>query len=278
MERKFLPNQEKVHIIESAVSVTSFSDLSFWDNPEAVLRGIGVQVSAQIDQYNLAHPGEMLPQNSEAVSAQFLSGKSYVVLTRDPDPLVLFHGTLYENFTKAEQDFLGFQVTEFGSVITNEEFRGMGLGSRCSRLAIDHVKARNHNTICLSTIKQELTARVLSQSGMTPVSFWELPYLSYLTCTCTNCSESHGFSRCQFRRPPILSTPINFDSMLNRDHPPQKTDCTLFVSDPQLAINFESHCRALDLKFTGTSLIPGQISVDSMARAAKLFAKVKTYV
>jgi hypothetical protein len=277
MPEKDFQFSEKFRIIDRSVSVTNMTDLSQFGDPEDVLQRISAQVSGQIAEYNSGHPGEMLPKTPESIADQFLSGRSFVILTSEQDPSVLFHATIYQNFNDREQQALGFQVVELGSVITNQEFRSMGLGSRGCRKVVEHVHELNHNTVCLSTVKQELTARVLSQAGMYPASFWEHPYLSYLTCTCTDCSESFGFSSCPFRRSVSQSSPELLQLLTDKSQPLQKIPCSLFISDPDLASGFEAHCRELDKAVTGSYLSPGNISIYSMRQAADFFAKVNQH-
>jgi hypothetical protein len=275
-ERDF-QHQEKFQTIDRSISAINVADLARLGDPDRILAGIGMQVSSQIAQYNSGHPGEMLPKTPESIVDQFVSGRSFVILTSSENPSVLFHATIYQNFDEREQEALGFQVVELGSVITNPDFRGMGLGSRGCRKVVEHVRELNHNTICLSTVKQELTARVLSQAGMYPASFWEHPYLSCLTCTCTDCSESYGFTSCPFRRSISQSSPELLQILTDKSQPLEKIPCSLFISDPGLAAGFESRCRDLNQRLSGVSLPSGGISLASMTQAADFFAKVGKY-
>jgi len=277
MSEKLSPSFEKENIISQAHHVSSMDQLASLGEAGRLLSEIGTQVSSQIDQYNSGHPDEMLPKSPDEIMAQFADNRSFVILSAEKNARVLFHGTVYRNFTPGQQDAWGFQVVEFGSVITHPDFRSLGLGSYGCRSVVDHVKKENHNTICLSTVKQENTLRVMSRAGLSPVSYWKYPHLSFLTCTCDNCSERHGFSACPFRRTPKASTPPRLLQLMDKSTPLGKIPCTLMLSDLYLADLFENRCRELSRRFQLPQLEPGVISPGSMLMAQALFAKVEAY-
>ncbi len=206
------------------LTVTRISDLSPLGDPEILLSDIGRQVTGLIALYNLAHPGEMVPKTPSEIYHQFLAGESLVMITPAAPYQVLFHGTLYP---------LSEKVMEFGSVITHPDFRGLGLGTLGSREMVAYTHRLNHASFCISTVKQELTAWVLQSASMLPVSFYNFPRLTSLTCTCDHASA------CQSRRQQIDSTPEKFSALLIRDRPPGKIPCTLMLSDVSLAIKHE---------------------------------------
>lgn len=211
-------------------TITHISDLEKYGRPEDTLSIIGEQVSAQIAGYNQTHPHEMLPKTDTEIQKQFLAGETLLVLTPPPQIKFLFHGTLYHLLNSDSP----YHVVEFGSVITHPDHRGQGLGTYGCREMIHHVKAMNHQTVCLSTIKREVTQYVLESAGMVAVSFFNFPGLTSLTCTC----DEH--LNCPHKRQP--GQEIN----LKRDHSPGKIPCTLMISDLTLAVAFESYLLNLN--------------------------------
>ncbi len=114
-------------------------------------------------------------------------------------------------------------------------------------------------------------------SGMVPASFWELPYLSYLTCTCENSSERCGYQSCEYRRQPEESTPQKLLTISEGTSNFSKIPCTLVLSDIEMARKFEEKCRNLHSELGenfGVPLTPGAISPDTMNRAGRLFSQI----
>jgi hypothetical protein len=281
---------EKLALIQASRMVTCIEDLSQVGDPNTLLAQIGIQVSRQIADYNAAHAEtvefssdhqplvvtghEMLPKTPEEIIAQFRARRSQIILT--PEGKVIYHGTIYENFSPEIADYFGFQVVEFGTVITHPGFRGHGLGKLGVQKGLDCVAMENHNPISLSTIKRPDMASVFLRVGKRVIPFMDYPYLSYLTCTCENCSESHGFASCPFRRPHDQSTTEILRTEINQK-PLNPLACTLMISDPNLASRFEARCRELDEDIQGSYLSPGEITVTSMTHAKDFFAKVKQH-
>jgi len=266
MTEKYI-DQEKLNIVENAIAVTCETDL------KALGVSLGVasdQVSKQIDEYLTGHPGEMLAQTPQKISQQFIAGKSLMLISREETPRVLFHGTMYEAFS------LNYtRVVEIGSVITDTEFRGLGLATRGCKKILDHLKAQNHNTLGIATIKQEMTAIVLAAAGMVPASYHDLIHITNLTCTCPEYSESFGHV-CPFRRSKEKSTPEIFTALTDKTHPPEKTDCTLMVSDRILAAEINKYYREKHIE-SGGFPVSEDISVETMQLIAGFFAKVALY-
>jgi hypothetical protein len=272
-------SNEKISKVAGAFRINSPADLGLLGNPEAVLTEIGEQTSHMISIYNAGHPFEMLPKSPGQIISQLKSGESVVIVSVNSPLTVLYHGTIYPNFSEKEADFLGFQVVEAGSAITHSDYRnGYGLGTEGAKMRVSLAKRLHPQTICLSTNKQSLTTRVLEHAGMVPVSFWAYPYLSFLTCTCVNCSESAGFTSCIFRRPLLESSPQALLGILDRSQPTGKMPCTLVISSPDLAAAFEDRCRSLHAGFGQKPLFPGRITPKSMIQARDFFIKVASGV
>ena len=171
---------------------------------------------------------------------------------------------------------------EFGTAITSKECRGNGVGSEGAAMRNRLVSERWGNMFYgLSTIKINVTAWSWEKVGVKAFNFWEIPYTSYLTCTCTDCSERHGFNSCQFRRGPLASTPNALMDIYDRSKGIKPIDCTVLVSSPDVATEFEENCRELHTQLNGSGelkgkpLVSGEISPSSMMRAGEFFSKVK---
>ncbi len=260
-------DQEKVERVKRARRLLLPRDLGRLD-----LDYMAVQISRQIAAYNSDHPYEMLPKTPDIITRQFLDGNSIIIA--EPDSTVLYHGTYYPNFENDEDQILRFQVVELGTAIAHPEFRnGYGLGVEGSVLRLKKARQTWRHVIALSTNKQVLTTHVLHRAGMQAASFWDYPYLSYLTCTCENSSEACGFESCIFRRSPQESSRRSLDLIYRS--PLGKMPCTLVLSDLRAAREFENICREVDSKLGNKPLETGKISRESMQHSAQFFSRVK---
>lgn len=225
------------------------------------------QVSEMIGEYNSQHPFEMLPKSPEVIIEQLNRGLSIMMIEQDGilDPEILFHGSLYPNFENGEEKALGCQVIECGSWIVNPNHRGRGLGTEGVGKLIDLGRKFWNPTIFLATHKRMAALKVSKNVGLTTVDYKDFPYLAYLTCTCTNCSESYGFEICVFRR----KTPEI--SIVGEGG---KIDCSLVISDIVRAEQFEERCRNLHFQIE-EPLKPGEITIDTMNRARRFFEWIK---
>lgn len=225
------------------------------------------QVSDMIASYNKANSYEMLPKSAEVILRQFENNLSVMVTTIEgnPAPKVLYHGSLYPNFENGEEKLLGCQVAECGSWIVHPDFRGLGVGTLGTKALLDLGRSTWDSVLFLATHKRVSAMRVSEKLGLSSVDYRNFPYLSYLTCTCRNCSESFGFESCSFRK---VTSSINVGEN-------GKVDCTLVVSDPELAIKFENNCRRAHSEI-GEPLRVGEISVESMSMARRFFEWIKT--
>jgi len=174
---------------------------------------------------------------------------------------------------------------EWGTAITAKKYRGCGIGSEGARMRNRLVSQRWEDKYYgLSTVKVNVTAWSWEKIGVKAFNFWEIPYTSYLTCTCTDCSERHGFSSCQFRRQPLASTPSALLDIYDRSKGIKPIDCTVLISNPEVAMEFEGNCRKLHTQLNGCGelkgepLVSGEISISSMIRAADFFSKVREIV
>lgn len=269
---------------ESAENTIGISDVALLSSAEDWMRlGLNgddlnlacLQVSQMVAQYVAGHENEMLLKDPNTVKEQFLRGDSVLMVKKDNTALqVVGHGTNYINFEDGEDLILGAQVTEVGTVIVRKDFRGLG----CGKAGVKHLAgmALNgyQNVLRLATIKQAVTGRVFENAGIVPVSFYNYPYLSYLTCTCSNSSERCGHASCQFRRTNDSVEAGDFDIMLDPVNNVGKIPCTLVLSDTELAGDFERRCRALHEQMGGNPLEPGQINPKIFENAGYFFEKI----
>jgi len=235
-------------------------------------------VSSMIAAYNFGHPHEMLPKSPDVIASQFIDGNSIMLVneTEDGRLSVICHGAMYPNFDRGEDKILGMQIVEMGSVIVHPAYRGQGIGSVGTKMLFDLAFKNWDKVLCLAKVKQVVTARVFDKAAISPVSFWEFPYLSYLTCTCEGSSERCGFDSCCYRRTPEESSQSHFEKILNRDNPIGYMPCTLVVSDKDLAYRFEEVCGNMHNNLLNTSLARGVISGDSMRTADEFFTVLKS--
>lgn len=287
MERHF-QEPEKLKIVSEASVVTDIDQLAEdVSMAESIAFAMSRQVAEMINSHNRKNPNEMLPKTPNQIMEQFRTGNSVFMVTYDygngnlseGEPTVLYHGTTFPNFENGEENILGMQIVEFGSAIAHPEFRGYGLGTLgADRRSYIAQEKWGPNVLCLSTNKQMITFLALKKgSGMVPASFWDLPYISYLTCTCENSSERCGYESCEYRRQPEDSTAEKLLTISEGNSMFSKIPCTLVISDTQMARRFEEKCQQLHFEMGpsfGDPLTPGTISPDTMNRASKFFGRI----
>lgn len=287
MERHF-QEPEKLKIVNEATVITEINQLAEDDSmAQSIAFGLSHQVSEMIKEHNCKNPNEMLPKTPSQIMEQFRTGNSVFMVTYDygngelseGEPTVLYHGTTFPNFENGEEKILGMQVVEFGSAIAHPEFRGYGLGTLgADRRSYIAQEKWGPNVLCLSTNKQMITFLALRKgSGMVSASFWDLPYISYLTCTCENSSERCGYQSCEYRRQPADSTSEKLITISEGESMFGKIPCTLVISDLQIARGFEEKCRLLHSEMGeafGNPLTPGMISPETMSRAGAFFGRI----
>lgn len=233
-------------------------------DPQRVAHGVATMIA----EYNKVHPFEMLPKTPNIVLDQLDSGLS-VVLVSPEDEKVLFHGSLYPNFESGEDEILGYQVVELGSWMVPTKLRGHNLGCDGVAALLELGRRNWDNPLFLSTHKRVAALKVSEHNDLHPVDYIQVPYLSYLTCTCANCSERVGFQSCKFRR---RTSEITI-------YEEGKIDCSMVVSSLSDATIFEDKCRELHKENGGNPLIPGEeITVESMASAHQFFVSLKSKI
>ena len=266
MERKRETEQRLLKLQEnypSARLIMGPSDLNCYDFPDGCFNKICIQVSEMIDEYNASHPYEMLPKSPETIADQILKKRSVMIICGENENFqVMCHGTIYPSFEEEEAKILGMQVVEIGTLIVHPDYRRRGMGSLGNLLLLE-LSERYSNCVALATIKQRATALAFKNAGANPASFWKYPYLSYLTCTCSHCSEREGHRRCEHRRLPSESTEIKLNEILDKSFFADKIPCTLIIADIARAQKFEETCRNLHqkwLKVSFQSITPNNIN------------------
>jgi len=268
MERKS-NKTELTEVVDSAVDLTHPDQLIKLGWGDVQLLSFGEQVSGMISNVNQSDPGRMLEKSPDTIIDQFLSGNSALIVSTDGQ--VLYHGTIYPNFENGEQELLGYQVGELGTAITRNIFRGRHLGSRGGNIRKELAYKKWGPTILISTNKKSTASWALEHSGIIANDYYQFPYLSYLTCTCENCSERFGHESCQYRRSSADSTPENLIQIYDRSQGVKQMACTLVMNSPADAQIFEDNCRELHTRLGGVPLESGVITVNSMTRAEEFF-------
>lgn len=206
---------------------------------------------------------EMLPKEPSDIMSQYKTGQSLVL---ERDGKIVFHATGYENLSSEQVLGLGFQVVELGSWIAM--LRGQGVGKfGAVELLKRNQEIFGENVIFLATHKR-MNALNISKHDLQfkEVLYEDYPYLAYLTCTCDNCSETHGFQTCPFRSKQLENIPDENG----------KIDCTLVISSVEKANEFEKGCREESEKLGLPVLEPGEkITTERMKIAKELFDKMK---
>lgn len=154
------------------------------------------QVSQLIEEYNLAHPNEMLDKNPEVLQQMYEQGYSIVAVDPNNPQLVIAHTALYPfNLQSA----FGLRLYEMGSWIVHPEYRhhrvnGFTVGEFVASELISQIKDP-----IIATVKRLNTLLAFERLGFNPIEFNKFPCVSSLTCTCPSSSEHYGFSTCQHR-------------------------------------------------------------------------------
>jgi hypothetical protein len=237
---------------------------------EQQLFAIATEVSVHVNAYNADHPSEMLAKTPETVIEQFAAGYSCLVISKgNGEPHFLYHGSIYPLMERGEDRVIGMQVVELGTDITHERYRGLGLGTLGIKTRLEMVRQlalREQRPILgLATIKRMVTGHVYEKEQIAPISFWEVPYLSFLTDSCETTSERFGHT-CSFRRE-RGDTPEGFSSRSENLYIP----CTLLATDHALAYQFDQRVRELDLRYTGEVIPPGVITPQAYAHIASVY-------
>lgn len=259
---------------ENLIKLVHPEDIKSYGISDAEFLLMCTQVSAMISRHNEQFPGEMLDKAPQFISDTFHRGESVVVATHDGT--VISHGAVYPGFEDGEEEQLGWEFYEFGSAIVNEAYRGQGLGKLTAKLRREKLDDIAHRPyLVVSTNKDGETTRTLRHARMGARDFWPNPYSAYLTCTCEKSSERCGHESCIFRRPPEESTPDKLKQIYDRKIRIRHMSCTLVTSKKFDLRSFETNCRKKHKAMGLLPLKPGEISIDTMQRAAEFFNNLK---
>lgn len=266
-------------------TITSLKDLETVGLTVEDVWSLCRQVSEAVNNYNSGHPSEMLRKTPEILFAQLASGLSVLIFHRVNGELeFLYHGSIYPAFEDGEEYILGTQIVELGTSIANEKYRGRGLGTKglegrlnlMQQFASDkRYGERNVGLFGMSTVKRVVTARVFNKLEVHPSSYWEIPYVSYLTDTCESVSERFGHDHCKYRRGEDESTDQAFRELLEVIGPSVYIPCTLIITDKSQAVEFNAKMQRLNQEWLGESINPGDISVESYKVIGRFYEEVK---
>ncbi|QQS38749.1 hypothetical protein IPM62_05180 [Candidatus Woesebacteria bacterium] len=274
-------NTELQNVVTSATTITGSGDLTMHRIPHDALMAMTAQVSDMIVGYNNVNPGEMLPKSPEALLDQFKAGETVMMITKDHpgasgEWTVLYHGTMYPALNTRGVAEIGMQVVEFGSAITHPNYRGCSIGSLGGKQIKQKAGQMWGEMLGIATIKQAVTAWAFNKGAeMEPLNFSTHPYLSYLTCSCINCSERVGLT-CGYRRRHNQSDKEGLEHVLDRSQGPRRIPCTLIATNTIKAECFEERCRQLHASQGRVPIEPGEssISLDAFGKIGEFFGNL----
>lgn len=236
------------------------------------------QISAQVALYNAQttkstdpNVHEMLPKSSQDILNNFRNNESCLIVGFHEDkPLILAHAATYELLNKAQAAFLGTQLIEYGTEITDPAFRNHGLGKKLVISRIDKVQSLyGLQTPGILTIKHYRTGgywRSATQEKARAISWYDHPYVSFLTDSCAGVRPTESESGyCNLRRSYAESNQTSLHNATN-----QRGDgmsCTILGVNPVNITSFEKMMREEHQRLiktgtlTGMSIHPGPLSV-----------------
>jgi hypothetical protein len=279
-----IKDTQKEAVISGAKIITSVQDGLNKGLDMSDLYGLCLGVSKSIAKYdNEQGSPEMLLKSPDVIFNQLNGGLSCMIVaynSADKRWDFLHHSSIYPVFEEGEEKKLGFQIVEFGSAITHEDFRGCGLGKKGISTRLEMMRRFASNGVevfGISTVKRIATGHAWGKFDVNPVSFWDNPYTSFLTDSCKGSSERFGYPSCSYRRSPDQSTSDVLESIFLNVNGNNYIPCTLLVTDHNLMNLFEATCRDLHASFGGIPLSRGNISLDAYKRADDFFNKLKKY-
>lgn len=212
---------------------------------------IASQVADSVTRYNASHPDEMLPKTTQEILSQMHTENS-IILARQSESgwEYLHHNTIYELLDQNQSKRLGWQVLEFGTAITREEYRGKHIGGKGLQMLRDYVdQTYGDKYVGISTIKQYLTGNALRHAGARAVRWDTHPYISYLTDSCEGLTPTETGHACMYRRPAEESSEGGLHAATHARG--GSMPCTLVAFQPERAEIFEVIARQLHKKIGG---------------------------
>lgn len=231
------------------------------------------QVSNWIATYNqVVGSTEILPKTPETIENSLEQNEACLITVEDKP---MAYGAIYPLLDEKVSDQIGIMPVEIGSMISDPDNRGNGYGSQVARetrrLAEDNFP--NITVLPLATIKRPVTVKALQKANINAVNFYDYPYLAYLTCVCDSGEQNQ--QNCRYRRPEEVSEPqdlIQIVEVINLEEN-LVIPCT-FITDSDLAADFEQKCQTLHQQLSGESVGPGNISVESFELMRQFFEKL----
>lgn len=178
------------------------------------------QISNLISEYNATHPGEMLPKTSEQLRKSYELGLSVILILPENPKLVIAHGALYP-FGLSYLTEEGMELYEVGSLIVHPNFRHRRINGLTIGEFILEILTKKLNDPAIATVKRENTKRAFERIGFLPISFYNFPIITTLTCICST-SEHFNQLNCRHR----TAVP---GEKIDEENPnePNKISCTL---------------------------------------------------
>lgn len=279
-----MPEKERIHNHEFSLGT---GKAVLWDSLKAarlsgasdrdILR-ISTQISTAVNLYNDSHPSEMLRKTPESIVEQFELGRSCIIAVRERNGWEFgYHGSIYPMFENGEERITGTQLVELGTDITNERYRGQGLGQlglQTRLQMLDQWRQPGVSVFGLATVKRLVTGYVYGKMDAHPVSYWDHPYVAYLTDTCENSSERYGHQNCEYRRQPGDSNRESLKDLFHQIGTNAYIPCTVVVTDRQQAREFDDKMRGLHQAWLGQSIPVGTISQDAYHSIGQFYDEV----
>lgn len=279
-EREIGTSRER-ELFNNSITLTSLTEAFGHGLTQDDVSLLCEEVSHSIGEYNHGHDLEMLPKSAETIYNQFSNNLSCLIVSKDDVEnrwRFLYHGSIYPVFEKGEEKILGTQIVEFGSAITQLDFRqSFGLGSQGVDIRLRMMRklaTKDVEVFGISTVKRLVTGHAWRKFDVHPVSFWKHPYTSFLTNTCEKSSERFGHESCQFRRPIEESTDEVLKNLFIKTKDNPYIPCTLIASNHDVLERFEAKCRDLNKEIGGLPLFENDISVNSYKRAQDFFDRI----
>lgn len=247
-------SQEIQNHFENVVVVHSQESQSDFGITDEDIIQMCQQVSGEVDEYNLTHPGEMLEQEVEDLYQQFQSNRSIIIAGQNLDNSwqFLHHRSTYELLEPNQRESLeGWNVIECGTAITHQPYRfGYRLGQQGIAILKDKIiNTWGDKTVIIATIKQHVTGVVLGKSGARAISWHTHPYLSFLTDSCVNTSPTYTRMACEYRRTIEDSSPIQLLAATSSRG--EEIPCTLITFDENKAREFDDFVRSVHFQNSG---------------------------
>lgn len=247
--------------------------VALWNSPESISRSgvstaelhhIAQEVADAVNLYIEDHPSEMLRKTPENILEQLFLGRTCLIAVREGSRWEFgYHGSMYPMFENGEENITGTQIVELGTDITNARYRGQGLGQlglQTRLQMLEQWQTPHVSVFGLATVKRMVTGYVYGKMNVHPVSYYDHPYVAFLTDTCENSSERFGHESCEFRRQPNESTRESLQGLFQQIGANAYIPCTVVVTNQEQARHFDDRMRTLHQAWLCENIPQGEIS------------------